>query len=85
MINSFLAGGDFCRLLITFCKQFGPRSGPTVGPDLDLNCLTLEKNSCIFCVKKLFLKKVSRRQQKHEKLPSRQREDVLTEETMSAL
>ena len=25
-----------------FCKQFGPRSGPTqVGPDLDPNCLTL--------------------------------------------
>ena len=24
-----------------FCKQFGPRSGPTtVGPDLDPNCLT---------------------------------------------
>ena len=28
-INSFLASGDFCCLLITFAKEFGPRSGPT--------------------------------------------------------
>ena len=24
-----------------FCKQFGPRSGRSVGPDLHQNCLTL--------------------------------------------
>ena len=30
------ASGNFCRLLLV-CKQFGIRS---VGPDLDLNCLT---------------------------------------------
>ena len=30
LVNSFLASGDFCQLLITFAnKQFGPRSGPT--------------------------------------------------------
>ena len=29
MINSYHARGDFCHLLITFAKQFGPRSGPT--------------------------------------------------------
>ena len=27
---SFLASGNLCRLLITFCKQLGPRSGPTI-------------------------------------------------------
>ena len=29
MFNSFLASDDFCHLLITLAKQFGPRSGPT--------------------------------------------------------
>ena len=28
-VNSFLAGKDFRRLLIFFCKQLVPRSGPT--------------------------------------------------------
>ena len=28
-LNYFLASCNICRLLITLCKQFGPRSGPT--------------------------------------------------------
>ena len=59
------------------CKQFGPRSGLTkqnAGPDLDPNCLTLWWYSRKNFSKKLILKKNSR-QQKHEKLPRRQRVD----------
>ena len=29
LLNSFLASGDFYCLLISICKQFGPRLGPT--------------------------------------------------------
>ena len=40
MHNSFPASADFCHLLITVCKQFGPISDQNVGPDLGSNCLT---------------------------------------------
>ena len=40
--NSFLASGDFCRLLITFANSLDPdQDRQNVGPDLDANCLTL--------------------------------------------
>ena len=29
LINSLPPSGEFCCLLLIFCKQFGPRSGPT--------------------------------------------------------
>ena len=38
-VNSFLAGGDFCHLLITLASSLDPDQN--VGPDLDPNCLTL--------------------------------------------
>ena len=41
-INTFLASGDFCRLLITFANSLDPdQARQNVGPDLDPNCLTL--------------------------------------------
>ena len=41
-INSFLASGDFYRLLITFANSWDPdQERQIVGPDLDPNCLTL--------------------------------------------
>ena len=40
--NPFLASGDFCRLLIIFANSLDPdQDRQNVGPDLDLNCLTL--------------------------------------------
>ena len=40
--NSFLARGNFFRLLITLASSLDPdRDRQTVGPDLDPNCLTL--------------------------------------------
>ena len=34
--------GDFCRLLITFANSLDPdQARQNVGPDLDLNCLTV--------------------------------------------
>ena len=40
--NSFLANGDFCRLLLTFANSLDPdQDRRNVGPDLDLNSLTL--------------------------------------------
>ena len=69
VINYFLASGDFCRLLIAFPNRLSPdQDQQNFGPDLDLNC---------FFFKKLILKKVSSRQQKHEKSPSRQRFNVM--------
>ena len=39
---SFLASDDFCHLLITFANSLAPdHDRHSVGPDLDLNCLTL--------------------------------------------
>ena len=41
-VNSFLASGDFCHLLITFANSLDPdQNGQDVGPDVDPNCLTL--------------------------------------------
>ena len=41
-INSFLASGDFCHLLISFSNSLDPdQDGQNVGPDLDPNRLTL--------------------------------------------
>ena len=40
--TSFLASGDFCRLLITFANSLDPdQDQQIVGPDLDPNHLTL--------------------------------------------
>ena len=42
ILNSFPAGGDFCRLLITFANSLDPdQARQNVRPDLDPNCLTL--------------------------------------------
>ena len=42
VINSFLACGNFCRLLITFANSLDPdQDRQNVGPDLDPNRLTL--------------------------------------------
>ena len=71
--NSFLASGDFCCLLITFTNSLDPdQDRQNVDHDLDPNCLTLR----VFLkdlLKKVIFKKVSRQQQKHEKLSSMQR------------
>ena len=41
-MNSFLASGDFCNLLITFENSLDPdQDWQNVGPYLDPNCLTL--------------------------------------------
>ena len=41
-LNSFLASGNFCHLLITIVNRLDPdQDRQNVGPDLDLNCLTL--------------------------------------------
>ena len=40
--DSFLANGDFCRLLLSFANNLEPdHDQQNVGPDLDPNCLTL--------------------------------------------
>ena len=40
--NSFLAGGHFCHLLITFANSLGPdKDRQNVSPYLDPNLLTL--------------------------------------------
>ena len=41
-LYSILASGAFCRLLITFANSLGPdQDQQNVGPELDLNHLTL--------------------------------------------
>ena len=41
-IDSSLASGDFCLLLIIFANNLDPdHDSQNVGPDLDPNCLTL--------------------------------------------
>ena len=41
-VNSFLASGDFCRLLITYAIGLDPDHGQhNGGPDLHPNCYTL--------------------------------------------
>ena len=62
---------DFCRLLITFANILDPdqdRQNGSGSKPFDNLMLFLKD-----FFKKLILKKVSRRQQKHEKLPSMQR------------
>ena len=42
MVNSLLASGNFCYLLITFANSLNPdQDRHNVGPDLDPNCLSL--------------------------------------------
>ena len=42
ILDSFLASGNFCRLLIIFANSLDPdQDRHSVGPDLDPNCLTL--------------------------------------------
>ena len=41
-VNSFLASGSFCHLLIAFANSLDPDQARQNGePDLDPNCLTL--------------------------------------------
>ena len=57
-INSFPAGGDFCRLLITFADILAPdQVRQNVGTDLDPNCLTFWLYSRKNFLKKLIKKK----------------------------
>ena len=73
MSNSFLASHDFFRLLITFANHLDPEQGQQIDSlYLDPNCLTLIVFLKEFFEKKWFWKKVSKRQQKHEKWPSMQ-------------
>ena len=63
------------RLLITFANSLDlDQDQHSVGPDLDPNRLTLQMIASAPEI--IFLKKVSRRQQKHEILPSMQRVKV---------
>ena len=65
---------EICRLLITFANSLDQyQDQQNVGPDLDPNCLCRTH-----FLKKLILKKVSRRQGKHKKLPSMQRAEHLS-------
>ena len=42
LLNSFLASGDFCHLLIIFANSLDQaQDRQNVNPDLDPNCLTL--------------------------------------------
>ena len=60
-------------MLITFANSLDPdQARQNVGPDLDPSCLTLWWYSWKNFLKKLILKKVSKWQKKHAKLPSRQ-------------
>ena len=52
LINSFIAGGNICRLQITFANSLDPYQN--VRPDLDSNCLTLKKCSWQNFLKKSF-------------------------------
>ena len=54
-------------LLITFANSLD-KDQENVGPDLETNPLTLRLCACKNFLKQLILKKVHRRQQKHEKL-----------------
>ena len=75
--NPFLARGDFCHLLIAFSNSLDlDKNWHSVGPDLDLNLLDIH----IVFLKEFFFfffEKVSRRQQKHAKLPIMQRAKVI--------
>ena len=41
LVNSYLAGGDFCRLLIILANSLDADQNVDGGPDLDPNRLTL--------------------------------------------
>ena len=44
VLNSFLASGDFCRLLTTFSNSLAPdQDRKNFSPDLDSNSLTLKE------------------------------------------
>ena len=65
---------ETCRLLITFANSLDPdQDRQNVGPDLYPNCLCRTH-----FLKKLILKKFSRRQGKHEQLTSMQRAEHLS-------
>ena len=68
-LNSFLASHNLSSA-DNLCKQFGPRSGQNVGPDLDPNCLTLWWYSWKNFLKMFILKKISRRQQSMKNSPA---------------
>ena len=68
--NSFLASGECCHLLITFASSLDPdKDRQNVSPDHDPNCFTLLTMLMKDFFEKVDLKKVSRQQQKQEKLP----------------
>ena len=57
-LNSFLANGNFCHLLITFANSLDPdQDRQDVGPDLDSSCFTLIMFLKEFFGEKLFYKK----------------------------
>ena len=69
------AGGDFCRLLITFANSLDPdQDRQNVGPDMKPKPLdTLIVFMTASLKKVIFLKKKSADDKKHSKLPSMQR------------
>ena len=70
-LYSFLASGDFCRLLKTFANSLDPdQARQNVGPDLDPNCLTLWWYSWKIFLKKLILKKIHRQQKSMQNYPA---------------
>ena len=82
-VNSSLAGSIFviCSA-VNLCKQFGPRSRPTEcrswsGSKAFDTLIVFLFFFLFFFFKKLILRKVSRGQQKHEKLHSRPRVKIL--------
>ena len=67
------ASGDICHLLITFANSLDPdQDWHIVGPDLDPTVWHCPSVSERIFFKRKILKKDSRQQQKHEKLPSMQ-------------
>ena len=78
-LNSFLASGNFCRLLITFENSLDPdQAQQNVRPDLDPSCLT---HTLMVFVKNFLEKagfwKTSADDKKHAKLPSRKSKILL--------
>ena len=67
-MNSFLAGGDFCHLRITFANSLDPDQDlQYVGLELDPNCLTLKCCSYKNCLKNLADDNKSMKTTHHEK------------------
>ena len=70
-LDSFPAGGDFCRLLITFANSLD--TVQAVGPNLDSNCLTVSWYSwkiIFFLKKKLFKIQIYRRHKSMQNYPA---------------